>query len=552
MITLIYIVLGMVLFPVIAAGFAGWGTLLGKICRINFTEGYDREEKILTGIFLLYLLAGIWNFFLPAGRLFAVLFFIPGLCLTLFFRKEIKWDKGDFLHLVLLFVFSFFALGAIKVHDTYLYYLDTIRWINEYAVVPGLANVHSRLGFNQFYFYFPALLEAVLPGTGLNFANPFLGFIAAAIFIDSRRVPADRYLAALLLGCIAAYSLRGELSSASPDTAVTFLMLIMFFLFARQLREKSGGRFTFFLFFAVTGVLTKLSFAVAAAGIVFIVFLQEKEKIKVLFRSLPFTAVLCGVWMLRSIYLTGYLVYPVHFLAFDVPWKLSLETVRNEQLSIIGWARKSGPDCMNAAKNGISYWIKGYILEKGHIFLTYFRVFVTTAALWIYFSEKNRKNYIRILQLYFPIAAGLIFWWCTAPDPRFAYPLLFFSVLYPAAAAFERFSCTRSAFWTIVLTVFLIFLPPAAAPKFLYQLISKGKTPRLERVCEVKFTDHGVPLCVTPDIPLSDRMKQDPEKATGKVSLPSTPYYNADLKFLGKGIKDGFVIRKKNTVSTHH
>jgi len=48
-------------------------------------------------------------------------------------------------------------LGPPEIYDTGLYHLQAIKWIEEYAVVPGLANLHGRFGFNPNIFTFYAL-----------------------------------------------------------------------------------------------------------------------------------------------------------------------------------------------------------------------------------------------------------------------------------------------------------------------------------------------------------------------------------------------------------
>ncbi|EMO63800.1 hypothetical protein LEP1GSC133_1179, partial [Leptospira borgpetersenii serovar Pomona str. 200901868] len=34
-------------------------------------------------------------------------------------------------------------------YDSGLYHIQSIKWIQEYSVVPGLANLHGRFGFNS-------------------------------------------------------------------------------------------------------------------------------------------------------------------------------------------------------------------------------------------------------------------------------------------------------------------------------------------------------------------------------------------------------------------
>jgi hypothetical protein len=42
-------------------------------------------------------------------------------------------------------------------YDSGLYHFGSIKWLNEAPLIPGLANVHMRFGFNQSYFGFLAL-----------------------------------------------------------------------------------------------------------------------------------------------------------------------------------------------------------------------------------------------------------------------------------------------------------------------------------------------------------------------------------------------------------
>ena len=48
-------------------------------------------------------------------------------------------------------------------YDLGLYYLKTIRWIEGFAIVPGLANVQDHLGFNQSAFLATSFFDALVP-----------------------------------------------------------------------------------------------------------------------------------------------------------------------------------------------------------------------------------------------------------------------------------------------------------------------------------------------------------------------------------------------------
>src|SRR4029079_17401394 len=64
--------------------------------------------------------------------------------------------------LTLLFANGLAQLSLLKpeYHDFGNYHLATIRWLTAQPIVPGLGNLHFRLGFNQSYFLYPAQLIA--------------------------------------------------------------------------------------------------------------------------------------------------------------------------------------------------------------------------------------------------------------------------------------------------------------------------------------------------------------------------------------------------------
>ena len=53
------------------------------------------------------------------------------------------------------------ASGYPDNYDSALYHIQSIKWIEEYSTVPGLANLHSRFGFNPNIFTFFALTSLV-------------------------------------------------------------------------------------------------------------------------------------------------------------------------------------------------------------------------------------------------------------------------------------------------------------------------------------------------------------------------------------------------------
>ena len=84
-----------------------------------------------------------------------------------------------------LLLFLVFAYGTSRgyIHyDTGLYHAQSIRWIEEYGIVPGLGNLHSRLAYNSSAFCLSALYSmAFLGGRSYHCCAGFLAFLLSLV-----------------------------------------------------------------------------------------------------------------------------------------------------------------------------------------------------------------------------------------------------------------------------------------------------------------------------------------------------------------------------------
>ena len=84
--------------------------------------------------------------------------------------------------MILFFVFAYGASTGIIHYDTGLYHAQSIRWIEEYGVVPGLGNLHTRLAYNSASFCLSALYSfAFLGGQSYHCVAGFLAFLLAVV-----------------------------------------------------------------------------------------------------------------------------------------------------------------------------------------------------------------------------------------------------------------------------------------------------------------------------------------------------------------------------------
>jgi hypothetical protein len=109
--------------------------------------------------------------------------------------------------------------------------LSAIRAIEDWGTVPGLANVHGRLGFNCSFFVASALFNGILRGVGAQAINGIVLLVCAAYVLGclaemrfNLHHPAVPLIVAAFAGlCIQAVNWHS--SSPTPDVAQSGLAI---------------------------------------------------------------------------------------------------------------------------------------------------------------------------------------------------------------------------------------------------------------------------------------------------------------------------------------
>jgi hypothetical protein len=237
------------------------------------------------------------------------------------------------------------ALDGIRQADAGAYFLPTIRWLVEYPIVPGLANLFVPFGFNQSYFLYVAMLEiGPFAHRGYHVANGLLLLALAArglvglhrLLASGRRcAPADVFHALFLPVALAV----GEsffLTSPSPDVGVFVLGVVasgeLVRLLSRPAPADSRPVAVAIALLAAGGVTVKLSFAGLAAALVAIAVLVSVVRDPGhAARTVVATgaAISAGMvpWVGRNVVLSGRPFYPSALGALPVEWRTRSDAV---------------------------------------------------------------------------------------------------------------------------------------------------------------------------------------------------------------------------------
>lgn len=463
---------------IFATAFHQWGSLVFKKLKLKLVGTSAFFSKIWLGWMICILFFSVIHIFVPINWIASFFFYIPASIVFFYinfssiklFLKSID-KRVLFAILALIVIVSLFSMQECSRSDSCLYHLNTIRWLNEYSVVPGLGNLHSRLGFNQSYFVYCASIRfyPFFNDYGKNIATSLLLLILCIELILTRKG-----LDLVILGFfhLLPFSFYWT-SSPNPDIASIILQLVMFryMVNAGEAWNKAENREeTFYsnivmaVLMGVTSVTVKLSngFYAISLGIVAVTFafklgLDEVSKIK-LRKALILTIMFVGTWLVRGYIQTGYPLFPVTIGGIDSEWTVSPEAAKIAEKSVYTFSRLLDYDFDSQLLKDYKWlpkWIDGYVnpfpvnmkekddpnLKRSAVkFLAlihpntlqkfgYGMAVCLLLSLIIFIVSMVKsgsyifKNCRWLLALLFAAVFALMCWFFTAPDPRFSNAL---------------------------------------------------------------------------------------------------------------------------------
>ncbi len=375
---------------VVAFGALG-GLLFDRIGRIEASWAH-LYDSIWAGLALTVLGLVVWHFFLPVSAAlgpFASLsvaaivverrWFRP----LLQIRSHLPIALGAFALVVWTANHSLAGGGM----DDYNYEFQAVRWFFDYPLVPGLANLHGRLGFNNSHHLLAALLSAGRWAGHVNhLVNGFVVALAlvyvlvAMVRVARRPGPPETVslFAAVLFAPTIGLVLFGifgpAISTLKADVAVTAGVVILSCVFLRFACAAPGT--PEYRVSAATAILVgcllvtvKLSAAAFCAVILCVVLFRvardfRRTAASDVFPRLPMFAaaagaVLVGGFLLRGVILSGYPLYPSSVFGLNVDWRVPPALVEADRVFIKTWAQLR-PTYDMAHVTGQA-WVRGWL-----------------------------------------------------------------------------------------------------------------------------------------------------------------------------------------------
>jgi len=565
----------------------GWGKLI-----LRFISNSEHDNKMVysfhmwTGWSVTLLVLQLIHLILPLdfytvtpvfvlGILFAALFFVKCHKKKLSALPKYTIIKIIFLGSTLLIIATWLASRAMLApehYDTGLYHLSAIRWCNTFPIIPGLGNLHGRLAFNQSFFpYVAALNFYPFFNHGYAIANSSLVLLSFLTFFEIFLLDAEnwagnfqknfslQFLASLFCLPILIYwplSQYGCLSSPSPDLTSGLMQLVLFIIFCNILDSliKTGraprtliGTILILSATAITVKLSNLFFCITILSLVLATSQKNfRKQIKFFIKISLFAGLILLVWGSRGILLSGTPLYPSTLGYLNTEWSVPINKIINEANWVYSWARQPFTPWQQVLGNW--NWLQPWfhrIMNRNFIdtiypFTIFLLFFPVNLILFIkikpHYSQKNRF----LLWIIFPPPiVGMIFWFFTAPDPRFsnAVFILLPTTVFICLAVFIREHLKKRTFIAILGIMLLIGNAKLGQWTYVNRLLfTQVSTTAWEPVKKVPLEKRSTNSGLLVYTPVDGDQCWD-------APLPCTPYFNKNLRLREKNnLASGFTV----------
>ncbi|RYG01702.1 MAG: hypothetical protein EOO02_12180 [Chitinophagaceae bacterium] len=414
---------------------------LGKLVDKSGAIEQPFVVNCLMGLMATTFISTVCCLFMPLSIASLLFILLISVCCTIMCRRNIaislrlifKTVKQTNLFVTVGFIAFVFIISLCcwlpsSHHDDGLYYSTSIRWLEEYGTVKGLANLNPRIALNSTWHILQAQFSFRFLGIGLF--NDLNGLLYLLVFLYSlggmdKLIKGDTdfkvVLRAILFVPVLAFYFTANsevalfnvnfLESPTPDIPVCLLTWMVFVLYFHAPEISAGFRLShlLILLIAVWAVSVKLS-AIALLLLPAFLFFAALRKSKI--------AVMLLTLMVAAVDL------------FDFDWKLGKGHLEWFANGVKAFAL--GADLNQKFTAGISEWFPAWIMRQVFInkviacfVLLATIVYIISISIglrhgWKPFWEKNQQLIISNLA----VLVGIIFWLNMAPDFRFGYGFL--------------------------------------------------------------------------------------------------------------------------------
>lgn len=537
------------LFTCYVTGFACIRVISGKkTFQLKKRTGY-----LYAGIGVVTVYAQFFSIFFKVGMLANVILLLICILCILVFRKEILEDMHTFrltvlpawiiVSVVLLLAFAYGTSTGIIHYDTSLYHAQSIRWIEEYGVVLGLGNLHSRLAYNSAAFCLSALYSmSFLGGQSYHCCVGFLAYLLALVcaevfFIKREKKPLLSDFARI----ISIYYLLMVFDEIVSPASDYFMVLLVLYIVIRWLeltesREKSYFPYALLSLLCLIVLTIKLSGALILLLALKPALMMVREKnVKEIGKFLCFGFLTIIPFCIRNVMLSGWLVYPftsIDLFSFDFKIPKGMADYDAREIQVWGRGFSDVLRYNEPLVKWLPEWIKN--LDGSNKVFLFFALggiilFLLTAAYGIIKKKRDMADFLHIAGT---ITICFIFWLLSAPLIRYGCVFLWLSPVLVWGNVYLKVSPHLDRFKIYFILLFLFGIYKFGA--FGIEICKSATLKYL--VCQKDYENFETESYVLHGYTFYYPKEGD---RTGYQDFPASPVRAEDI-FRGETIKEGF------------
>lgn len=418
--------------------------------------------RLLIGFMLTNVYAEIWSIFSPVN-MWAVYILV---FITLVIAYMCKQDMAEMVNIskapkpaviasvAVILLMAYGSSRGYMHYDTTLYHASAIRWIEEYGVVPGLANLQSRYGYNSAEFAHNALYSFKwYTGRSLHCTTGFLAMVSAHLLYDKELFTGRRTIQSVDFVRIGLLYYLGvlfaQMVSPASDYVANLLIFDILILMLGRVKERTlpADHYVLISLLAIYGITVKVSLApmVLICLIPFVYYIIKKEVRSILF-CIVSGLVIAVPYFIRGYILSGWILYPSTLIKLGNPdWQVPIGEAQYDAKEISMWGRGI-TDATKWSEVTLTNWIPSWFAALDTVEKVLITAVITSAVvlvaieIWLGLSKKGGGLHGYNILLELPIAwimlLGVVTWFVGAPLVRYglgfvlSFPLLVVGILY--------------------------------------------------------------------------------------------------------------------------
>ena len=418
--------------------------------------------RLLIGFMLTNVYAEIWSIFSPVN-MWAVYILV---FITLVIAYMCKQDMAETVNIskapkpaviasvAVILLMAYGSSRGYMHYDTTLYHASAIRWIEEYGVVPGLANLQSRYGYNSAEFAHNALYSFKwYTGRSLHCTTGFLAMVSAHLLYDKELFTGRRTIQSVDFVRIGLLYYLGvlfaQMVSPASDYVANLLIFDILILMLGRVKDRTlpADHYVLISLLAIYGITVKVSLApmVLICLIPFVYYIIKKDVRSILF-CIVSGLVIAMPYFIRGYILSGWILYPSTLIKLGNPdWQVPIGEAQYDAKEISMWGRGI-TDATKWSEVTLTNWIPSWFAALDTVEKVLITAVITSTVVLVAIEIRlgllknkgglQRYNILLELPIAWIMLLGVVTWFVGAPLVRYglgfvlSFPLLVVGILY--------------------------------------------------------------------------------------------------------------------------